>query len=290
LRVSLDLQSRRADLFERRVDAGENARADWRRELAQREQLSVALAQAQADLAQSRADLAQAIGVPVVALDAINLDLESIDRAPDFDGSSIGRGLSERALTGRADVQDALAQLAAAQADLQIELSRRWPDVRLGPGYQFDLGANKYAVATSLDWPRATVGPIAEATARRELAALELLALQARVLSRVDHAVALWQATAPMAQSAGLMMSQAEQREQSAERLFAAGALDRPSLLAARLDRIEAARSRQAALERQRRALAALEDAVQATLEPGRPGPVAPEADPDPGVAAVSLP
>ena len=276
LKQQLDLQSHRAELLERRVAAGENPRADLRRELALREQLAAGLAQAQTDLAAARVGLAQAIAVPVAALDPISLSIDWLDGAPQFDLAQVDVERRRDALTRRADIGDALFQLDAAQADLQAELSRRWPDLHLGPGYQYDLGANKYTVSMSLDWPRSRDGPVGEAAARRELAAAELLASQARVLSQIEYAVAAWQAAVPMLQSARAVTEHAQAGEQVANRLFDSGAIDRPALLAARIDRIESQRAGRIALERQRRALAALEDALQAPLEPGRREPVAP--------------
>jgi outer membrane protein, heavy metal efflux system len=289
LRQQFELQSRRTELVGRRVAAGENPRADERRESAQRDLYAAALAQAQADLARSRADLAQAVGVPLPAFDGVELSVDGLDRVPEIDEAA-GGALLQDALRGRADLLEAAAALDAAQAALQTEASRRWPDLRIGPGYQFDLGADKYTVSVAADWPRsdeAIDAALAEALARRDLAARQLLAIQARVLAQVDHARAAWRAAQPAARAAQDQQQLAERREQDAQSRFDAGALDRPALLAARIDRVDAQRIGQSALERQRRALADLEDALQCALESGHSGVFAPEADPGPALTAV---
>lgn len=280
LREQLALQSERARLLELRVESGENPRADLRRELAQREQYAAALAQAEGERAQARVDLAEAIGVPVAALDDARVSTEGFDRPPALDDSVLADPVRRHALLDRADVRDALAQIDVAQADLKIQLSRRWPDLRVGPGYLFDQGTNKYQVSIGLDWPRSVQGPVAEALARRDLAAGRVLALQARIIGQIDRASVAWHTSVQLATAGESLLGQAQQRERAATAQFEAGSLDRPALLGARIDRLEALRSLQAARERQRRALASLEDALQWPLEAGQAAPSAPESDP----------
>jgi outer membrane protein, heavy metal efflux system len=280
LREQLELQTARAGLFERRLEAGENSRSDLRRELAQREQLAAAVAQAETELARARVDLAAAVGVAAGALDAVVLPIDSLDRPPTLDDRLLADAARGHALTERADVRDAVARLDAAQADLQAEVSRRWPDLRLGPGYLFDQGTDKYELSIGLQWPSSIEGAVAEARARRDLAANRLLALQARIVGQIDRAGADWRTSAQLARAAQALSDRMQQRERAAQAQFEAGLLDRPAWLAARIDRLDAQRSELAARERQRRALAALEDALQQMLEGEQPIPSAPEADP----------
>lgn len=288
LHEQLDLQAKRAGLFELRVESGENPRADLRRELTQRDQYAAALAQAEGELVQARVDLSEAIGVPVAALEGAPVSTEAFDRPPALDDSVLSDAIRERALSDRADVRDALAQIDAAQADLQIQLSRRLPDLRLGPGYLFDQGTNKYEVSIGLDWPRSIEGPVAEALARRDLAANRLLALQARIIARIDRASLAWRTSVQLAMACESLLVQVQQRERAAMAQFDAGSLDRPALLGARIDQLEATRALQAARERQRRALAALEDALQRPLEPGQAPAFAPEVDPGASASSTS--
>jgi len=285
----LELQARRVAAFERRVESGENPRGDLRRELDQRDRLSAAFLQAQADQARARVELSQAIGVPVAALEGITPAFDKLDQDPGLDLAAQAAPLRKLALTRRADMRDLLARIEAAQLDLQSELSRQWPDLRVGPGYQFDLGADKYAISASADWPRSIKGPAAEARARRDLSIEQLLARQANLLAQVDSALALWQAGCSAWDSAQAVTERAARSERSAGERFAAGALARPDLLAARIDRIEATRMRQSALELKRRSLAALEDALQWPVESGRAPPLAAAGDELPDLAAPSV-
>lgn len=266
LERQLALQSQRTELFERRLAAGEVAQGQLRQEVLARDRYTLDLAQAHADMAQARVRLALAVGVPSPALDAVTLQLEEFAAEPILPPGASDGTLLRQALQERADVRDALAQFTAAQSDLQIELSRRWPDVHLGPGYQFDLGANKYLLSLGADWPRAPDGPVAEALARRARIAQQLLALQAQVSATVDETNAGWLHGASALATAISLREQARRRERAADGQWAAGALDRPALLASRIDSIEGARAQRAALERQWRLRVALEDALQAPL------------------------
>jgi outer membrane protein, heavy metal efflux system len=287
LREQLELQSQRAQLYERRVENGENPRDDLRRELTQRDQLTAALAQAEADFARARVDLAEAIGVPTRALDGVALVIGPLEQPPLVAESALGDAARYGALTERADVRDARARVDAAQADLQLQISHRWPDVRLGPGYLFEQGNNRYETAVSLEWPASISGPIAEAQARRDLAANRLLALQARIIGQIDRATAMWGTSAQQATSAEALLTRAQQRENAAQAQFDAGFLDRPALLGSRIDRISAQLSLHAARERQRRAVAELEDALERVLEPDQAPPFPPQDSPAASAAAT---
>ena len=92
----------------------------------------------------------------------------------------------------------ALADFAASQATLRLEIAKQYPDVRLSPGYQYDQGDNKWSLGLSVDLPvlNRNQGPIAEAKARRSEAAARFNAVQAKALEHpmVQQAQKLFQA------------------------------------------------------------------------------------------------
>jgi len=107
------------------------------------------------------------------------------------------------------------------------------------------------------------------------------------VIAQIDRAAAVWRTSAQQAISAEALLDGAQQRESAARAQFDAGALDRPALLATSIDRISADLSLHAVRERQRRALADLEDALEQVLEPGQSLPFAPEDSPAASAAAT---
>lgn len=160
--------------------------------------IQVAQVRLQADLAaartaavQAKTRLAEAIGIPASNLPAIDLkeDALRIDEMI-LEHSSELRG---QALQRRADILGALARYEAAQAGLQLEIAKQYPDVRVGPGYQWDQGDHKWTVMISLDLPllNQNQGPIAEAEARRAERAAEVIDTQARAINEIDRAMAM---------------------------------------------------------------------------------------------------
>ena len=173
------------------------------------------------------------------------------------------------ALLGRADVRAALADYAAAENDLRLEIAKQYPDVHLNPGYQYDQGNSKWTLGITFDLPvlNQNQGPIAEARARRELAAAKFLQLQAQIAAQVDQAVAGWQSARAQLKTADALASAAERQHESVAAQMRDGAATRMELAAAE---IELAASRLARLDSQAQAqaaLGALEDAVQQPAE-----------------------
>src|SRR5262249_6988034 len=110
-------------------------------------------------------------------------------------------------------------------------------------------------------------GPIAEAAARRDATAARFMALQARVISEVDDAVASFRANqANLVVLGGLVASQTEQRRRIDQQIQA-GAADRLELLAADLELNATSMTRFEALVKLHQAVGALEDAVQRPFE-----------------------
>src|SRR5205823_5499458 len=85
---------------------------------------------------ESQARVAEGLGVTSAALQQIAFSLDSIKRpesAVDLTSAQIKRA----ALESRADILQALAEYAATQSALQLQIAKQYPDVHLQPGYQF---------------------------------------------------------------------------------------------------------------------------------------------------------
>ena len=129
-----------------------------------------------------------AVGVPVQALANIRLEFD-LQRGPESVKELTSAEIRRTALTSRADVLGALAEYAASQAALQLEIAKQYPDIHLQPGYEFDQGDNKWGIGVSLELPvlNQNQGPIAEAKAKREEAAAKFTELQAKVMGEIDR-------------------------------------------------------------------------------------------------------
>ncbi|HUY04913.1 MAG TPA: TolC family protein, partial [Rhodocyclaceae bacterium] len=179
------------------------------------------------------------------------------------------RSLRSAALANRADLLAALARYAASQSALQLEIARQYPDLRIGPGYQWDQGAEKWSLGIGLTLPlfNRNQGQIARAKAQRELAAARFIALQARDIARTERALAGYRAALSALDTAQSLSATQQSRAQAAQRRFAAGDSDRSALDQAQLRALAAENTRLSASLQAQRALGALEDAIERPLD-----------------------
>ena len=261
-----NLQEQLVDLLERRFTEGAVSALDLTRERINLDQISLAAEDASRQAADARARLATAIGVPSRALEGVDLSLKAFDTpaAPPGDITALRRA----ALLGRTDVQSVLAEYEAAQAGLQLEVARQYPNVVLGPGYTYDQGDNQYTLGLSAELPifHQNQGPIAEAEARRRETAARFTALQARIIGELDRATALYGAASRSLATADALRTREDRRRAQVERSFREGEVDRPTLVTAEVELAAIELSRLDVVVQQRQALELLEDALQRPL------------------------
>jgi outer membrane protein, heavy metal efflux system len=270
-----DAQQQLLTLLEGRLQAGDIAATELTTP-------RVALIRAQADLADaqrqvvdSRAAVAQALGVPLQALEGRELTFDlSQSSKPEAPPASSLQPLSaearRRALHGRADILAALADYAASQSALQLEIAKQYPDIRLGPGYEYDQGLHKWGLAVGTDvLPvfNRNQGPIAEAQARRAEAAARFLALQAKTTGEIDRALAAVTASREQLRQIDELLATQRQHVQSVEAMVQAGAADRFDLHSAQLEVATTELARLDAMTKVQQALGQLEDTMQVPFD-----------------------
>ena len=143
-----------------------------------------------------RAALAAAIGVPSPAAAFFRMcscpwpDLDSPPAAGSLPIAEVRRA----ALINRFDVRSALAQYAAAEADLRLQIAKQYPDLDIGPGYTYEEKQSYFTLGFSAIIPMfdRNRGPIAEAEAGRLKAAAAFLATQAEVISKSERSLAVY--------------------------------------------------------------------------------------------------
>ena len=250
---------------EQRLAVGEISRADVTASRVALAKAQLDLSDTQAKRADARARLAEAIGLSSAALDGVKLNFSLDERAPKDLISADARRV---ALCGRADVRAALADYAAAEDSLRLEIARQYPDVHLNPGYQFDQGEHKWTLGLTFELPvlNQNQGPIREAKARRETAAAKFTALQAQVIGAIDHAVAELKAARGQMKTSEELFAAAQKQKKSAGDGLKAGAMDKVDLLAAQIEFSAAALARLDAQAKLQTAIGELEDALQRPL------------------------
>ncbi|MCG6921430.1 MAG: TolC family protein [Acidobacteria bacterium] len=225
----------------------------------------LALRDAERRRAEARVRLAEAVGVPAEALDAVSLSFEGLETGPPE--ASLAEARSQ-ALLHRTDILSELSAYAATQEALQLEIAKQYPDIHLGPAYEYDQGDNKWTLGIGLTLPvfSRNRGPIAEAAARREEAAARFGALQARVLSEIGQALAGYRGALRLQSDAEELVANLRREETTARSIFDLGEIARSDLVALQLQLGAMSLARLDAVTRARQALGVLEDALQSPL------------------------
>jgi outer membrane protein TolC len=212
--------------------------------------------------AEARAQLAAALGVTEQALEGVPISFDAFTRAPsEVPDPEVRR----QALLNRADVLGALAEYAASQAALQLEIAKQYPDIHLGPGYQMDQTDSKWTLALPVTLPlfNRNKGAIGEADARRTDTANRFVAVQARAIGDVELALASYRAAREKVTATDAMVADLTSQEQTAERQLKAGDISRLELGSRQLELYAGALAHLDAQVRMQRALGDLEDAMQ---------------------------
>jgi outer membrane protein TolC len=215
---------------------------------------------------EARARLATALGVPLRLLpptSALRLEIVS-------DASVTSEEAQRRALTSRADLLAALAEYAAAESALKLEVHKQYPDIHLGTGYQFDQGENKWALGLNVELPvlNRNQGFIAEAKAKRHEVGVRVLALQGGILGELDRALAVWRGAQSRITALDAVRGAQQRRLASLKTQFDAGAAEALDVLIAEAELVGDELLQQEAQTKALRAFGDLEDAVQRPLQP----------------------
>lgn len=227
--------------------------------------------------ADSLRTLAASIGVPERAMPGANLPFTDLSAEALPDPVAI-EAVAKSALQVRPDVLAALAEYEAAQAALQLEIAKQYPDLSIGPGYSWDAGALKWSLALGLVLPLfdRNQGPIAEAEAKREEAAARFKAMQEQAIADIGGSQAAYMQAMRLLELTRAMAVDQRARLRSAEQAFQAGASDRLALLAAKLEASTAASARIDALLEAHRAAGQLENALRRSLPPASAASIPP--------------
>jgi outer membrane protein TolC len=211
--------------------------------------------------------LASAIGVPVDALTAITLDFTNLTRPPALESIPV-QNLKEIALKERPDVLAALADYAAAQSALQLEIANQYPNIQANPGYAWEMGEHRWTLGATMMLPvlHQNQGPIAEAEAKRRELAVRFEALQMRILGDVDRAHAGLAAVLAKWLDAENQKQLQHDNLNSAQALLQAGETDHLALLGTELENAVAERARLDVLIETQQALNTLEDTLRYPL------------------------
>ncbi len=265
LRRHREVQNDLVEALQKRFELGEGSRFELTQARIAARHTELLLRDREAQLAQARARLAAAVGLPETGTAEMDFVFDAQQLAPD---GVVTADLRERALVGRPDILVLLADYAAAESTLRLELARQYPDVHIAPGFGWDQGNQRWDLGFSVVLPilSRNRGPIAEADARRAASGARLVSLQAKVIAATDEATERYrQALARVGAASAVIEMQTTQVE-AARRSFNAGEIDRVALRTAELELAAAQLARADAVAQAQQGLGALEDAVEQPL------------------------
>ena len=252
-------------MLKQRFDAGEISRQEVAAVQIALNKTEMDLSDAESAKAAAHAQLAGALGLSEAALDGEHFKF-------DFPLHNLGKLTSSAAravaLRSRADILAALADYAAAEDDLRLEIAKQYPDLHLGPGYAWNngnAGDNEWLLGATLELPilDQNQGPIAEAAARRKLAAAKFVQLQSQVIGEIDRALAALRAAREQLKNGSDLLAAEQQQEKAAQAQLNAGAAERLDVLNTELETNGALLTRLDNEAKLQSAIGQLEDALQ---------------------------
>ena len=231
------------------------------------------LTDAQQQSREARVRVAEAIGVSAQALDGVELTYD-LAQPPPTASIPTSSEVRRQALETRADILAGLAEYAASQSALQLEIAKQYPDIHLGPGYQYDQGDHKFSMSLTAELPlfNQNQGPIAQAEARRAEAAARFIALQAKVIIEIDRAMAIFRISQENLDALESLVASQEKLGEAVEAQWKAGAVEQLHLLNSKIELIAVQLLQLNGRAKAQQSFGTLEDALQrpfgSTLSP----------------------
>lgn len=273
------LRSEQVQLLEQRLTVGMIPRPEVDAAHIQQTQTLLAVRSAEGRVSQARVSLAAAIGVPASALANVSISWPNFDQPPKAESLKPAQ-IQGDAVLNRIDIRKALANYTAADANLRLQIALQYPNIDLAPTYAFEEGAHLFSIATNLVLPvlNRNQGPIAEAEARRDELAHQVLSVQAAGIASSEQAFAKYNAALNQLLEARRLTQQSLAQQKSVTQSFKAGQSDRVALNGTQLQMAVTAIAELDAVIGAQQALGDLENAVQKPLLPGDIQPLYPQA------------
>ena len=251
------------DLLRARYTEGRIARAELARSETDVQSSAVATVQATRASTEARLSLARALAVPLRDVETLPLRPDARSACAALDSLMLDT-LETVALTTRADVGAALADYAAADAALRLQIAQQYPDITIGPGITWEQGIRRWVLA--LGFPSIPVnrarGPIAEARARRAVQAARVTLVQDSILAAVDSSAAACRSARTTVAAADSLVRATQRESAITNAAYERGEVGQTEVAFAQLALVRAERIRNQAAARSAVAGVALEDAT----------------------------
>lgn len=262
--------AKQVQLLEHRFQVGEIAKPEVNSAEIDLSNATLALHVAEGTVETTRSTLASAIGVPLTDLKNKQWVWPDFQNPPHMSTADVERDAG----LNRLDLQQAIAEYKASDADLRLQIAKQYPDIQLGPHGDHQEGYNNVSLGVVLELPilNRNQGPIAEAEAKRKIAESHVRVLQSSAIAEADSATAEYDtAQKRVAEAAGRLQRIQAQLTRQAEQAVKRGEEDRSSIVSAEIQDAVAQRAVLDALHSEQSALGSLEEAVQRPFDTSSP-------------------
>jgi outer membrane protein TolC len=272
-----DLSAREAEtlarvvrLFEQRVYAGGASQPELYLAQSSLQAAKLKFIEIGARVSVDRNVLSAALGVPLQAIDGVAFSWPGFDSPPGQQSLSPTE-IQQLALLNRIDLRRQLAQYAAVDEALKLEIAKQYPDINLTGGYSWEGGENIFELGPSTVLPvfNQNQGPIAEAEARRRVVAAQFLAMQAGIIGQSQTTLTRYRGALGALDAARSASELQARRLGQARRAVAVGESDTVLLAQTQLQDLSAQQGLLDSLTNAQTALGALEDSIQRPLDGG---------------------
>ena len=263
----LEAQEEMSRLLEQRLAVGEASRFDLTQAHIARDNTRLSLQEAQKQIAERRVQLSDALGLPVRALEGIDIAFDFVEQ-PSLPLSY--QEVRSQALLNRSDILVAIAQYEASQAALQLEIAKQYPDFNFGPAVLWNGITIQWTLnfATSLPIFNRNKGPIVEAEARRTEMAERFVSVQAQVIKEIDQSLAWYLSALQKLEIANSLFSTQKKQLQTIEAILKVGGVDQMALLGAKLEVSSSELSYLDSFLKTQQSLSMLENSIQKPINP----------------------
>jgi outer membrane protein TolC len=168
-------------------------------------------------------------------------------------------------LLTRPDILASLAEYAASQSALQLEIAKQYPDIHLSPGYEFDQGDNKWSLGVGITLPifNRNQGAIREAMAKRSEAAANFVALQVHAINETERALVSYRLALQKATEADSLRTSLLKQEKSLQAMRQAGDISKSDMIGLQLQLSASSLTRLDAIAKAQQAFGSLEDGLR---------------------------
>lgn len=183
--------------------------------------------------------------------------------------------LQATALLNRLDIRTALIRYEVAENQLKLAIAKQYPDITLSPSYAFEFGDSIWSLGISSLFNlfnrnnSLNASLINEAIQLREVEAAQFEALQAKVIADLSQAQTAYVVANQQVVQAESLVQQQSLLDQSLQKKFDSGLVDRLALISNQLITINAAQNLVTSQFKSLRAAYAIEDVMQHPLYTG---------------------